>query len=155
MAQALTTDDSRQRRDLDHLKLLAIFHFVLAGLILLGIGFLVLHYLFMRTVFQNPAMFKAQGNAPFSPNDVMRILIAFYFVFGCLFVIASALNVVCGVFLLRRKYRSFSIVIAAMDCLFVPLGTALGVFTIVVLCRESVVEAYGAPLPIDTPGGVV
>jgi hypothetical protein len=34
--------------DADHLKLLAVFHFVGAGLALVGIGFLLLHYTVMR-----------------------------------------------------------------------------------------------------------
>jgi hypothetical protein len=38
---------------------------------------------------------------------------------------------------LRRRY-TFALVIACIQCLFVPFGTVLGVFTIVVLSRESV-----------------
>ena len=38
---------------------------------------------------------------------------------------------------LRRRY-SFALVIACIECLFVPFGTILGVFTIVALSRESV-----------------
>ena len=38
---------------------------------------------------------------------------------------------------LRRRY-SFVLVMACIECLFIPFGTILGVFTIVVLSRESV-----------------
>jgi hypothetical protein len=37
-----------------------------------------------------------------------------------------------------RKAYSFALVIACIECLFVPFGTILGVFTIVTLSRESV-----------------
>jgi hypothetical protein len=34
---------------------------------------------------------------------------------------------------------------ACILCLFTPLGTILGVFTIIVLSRQSVKELYGLP----------
>jgi hypothetical protein len=38
---------------------------------------------------------------------------------------------------LRKRY-SFAFVMACIECLFIPFGTILGVFTIVALSRESV-----------------
>jgi hypothetical protein len=38
----------------------------------------------------------------------------------------------------------FSLVIAGLNCIQIPFGTALGVFTIIVLLRDSVREAYAA-----------
>lgn len=48
---------SAQKRDRDHLKLLAVFHFIGAGLGLLGILFLVGHYIMMHEIFTNPKIF--------------------------------------------------------------------------------------------------
>jgi hypothetical protein len=45
---------------------------------------------------------------------------------------------------LRKRY-SFALVIACIECLFVPFGTILGVFTIVALSRESVKALFFAP----------
>jgi hypothetical protein len=45
-------------------------------------------------------------------------------------------------FLWQRRYRMFSMLIAGLNCLQVPLGTVLGVFTLLVLSRESVQELY-------------
>jgi hypothetical protein len=42
----------------------------------------------------------------------------------------------------ERKNRTFSFVVACVNCIHVPLGTVLGVFTIVVLSRESVKRLY-------------
>jgi hypothetical protein len=36
----------------------------------------------------------------------------------------------------------FSLVIAGVQCMFAPFGTALGVFTIIVLTRDSVRRQY-------------
>ena len=146
MDPVFSPEDPRRQRDRDHIKLLAIFHFVMAGLVLLGIGFLVMHYFIMQTVFRSPAMLNTpQGRPPFSPDDVLRIMMVFYIFSGVLCVVASALNVISGFFLLGGKHHVFSIVIAALDCLMVPLGTALGVFTIIVLSRDSVAAAYQEP----------
>ena len=38
MDPVFSPEDPRRQRDRDHIKLLAIFHFVMAGLVLLGIG---------------------------------------------------------------------------------------------------------------------
>lgn len=46
--------------------------------------------------------------------------------------------VLAGRNLKRRKAYTFCLVIAAIECLFMPFGTLLGVFTLVVLTRPSV-----------------
>ncbi len=128
--------------DADHLHLLAIFHFVLAGLALVGIAFLVFHYSMMQIVFSNPEMWKdAKG---MSPQQFVGLMHIFYAAFGVLFVLGGIANLLSGLFIRQRRYRTFSLVVAGLDCLNMPLGTLLGVFTFVVLLRESVREAYRA-----------
>ena len=50
----------------------------------------------------------------------------------------AALSFFTGRFLARRQHRTFCVVISALNCMSLPLGTALGVFTIIVLQRRSV-----------------
>ncbi len=38
----------------------------------------------------------------------------------------------------------FCLIVAGIECLLMPYGTVLGVFTIMVLMRESVKERFGA-----------
>ena len=52
---------NQQRRDREHVKLLAIFHFLFGGLAFVGIGFLCVHYAIMHTVFSNPDSLGACG----------------------------------------------------------------------------------------------
>ena len=66
---------------------------------------------------------------------------------GTWFITSGVLNVLSGLFLRARKHWTFSIVVAAIDCLHFPLGTVLGVFTIIVLIRPSVRELYGEFVP--------
>jgi hypothetical protein len=51
-------------------------------------------------------------------------------------------NLLSGLFLRARRHRTFSMVVAAINCLHIPIGTALGVFTFIVLGRESVRKLY-------------
>ena len=58
-------------------------------------------------------------------------------------MIASAvLNLLSGLYLRTGKYWTFSIVVAALNCIHMPLGTVLGIFTIMVLLRDSVRVRY-------------
>jgi hypothetical protein len=60
--------------------------------------------------------------------------------------IAMAISIlVAGRSLALRKRYSFAFVMACVECLFIPFGTILGVFTIVVLSRESVRGLFSKP----------
>lgn len=131
--------------DADHLDLLSIFHFVGAGFACLGILFLMMHCALMHFVFTNPAFWENLKQPP-PPgfSQMFKVFIVFY-VFGAFWLLASAtLNILSGIFMRMRKHRTFSIVVSAVNCLQIPFGTILGVFTIVVLARESVRELYEA-----------
>jgi len=72
---------------------------------------------------------------------IFIVLGSFLFLLG----IAMAICIlIAGRCLSRRKCYSFALVIACIECLFIPFGTVLGVFTIVVLSRESVRELFSA-----------
>ncbi|HTB82542.1 MAG TPA: hypothetical protein VK742_02710 [Candidatus Sulfotelmatobacter sp.] len=135
----------QRKIDADNLNLLAIFHFVGAALALVGILFLVAHYFLMHAVMTNPKMFENQKQPmPMTPEQMFAIFKWFYLAMGLWFVASAIMNLVSGLFLRARKNRTFSLVVAGIDCLHLPLGTVLGVFTLVVLSRESVKELYAA-----------
>ena len=46
--------------------------------------------------------------------------------------------------LAQRKRYMFCLVVACVECLFMPFGTVLGVFTIIVLSRDSVKALFGS-----------
>lgn len=135
----LTRD--QRRVDADHLDLLAIFHFVGAGLALLGILFLLAHFAFLHAMFANPKMWENQKNGP-PPAEFFAIFEWFYLVMGLWFLASVILNVISGLCLRARKHRTFSMVVAGINCAHMPMGTVLGVFTLIVLNRTSVGELY-------------
>lgn len=133
----------QRKIDEGHLRLLSIFHFVGAGLAALGIGFLCLHFIFMHFLFTNPKMWADQkGGGP--PPELFPIMIAVYVVVGLFLVACGVLNLMSGFYLRQRKHWTFSIVVAGINCLHMPLGTVLGAFTMITLSKESVKELYEA-----------
>jgi hypothetical protein len=137
--------DRQRAGDSDHLNLLAVFHFVIAGLSLVGIAFLFLHYTMMHTFLDNPLLWQNQRQ-PAPPREFFAMFDVMYVFFGAVFLSAGVLNLISGFCLRARKQRVFSLVIAGLDCLQLPFGTVLGVFTIIVLLRPSVREIYEGPL---------
>jgi hypothetical protein len=133
--------DQRQI-DAEHLNLLAVFHFVVAGLAVLGVGFLVVHFTIMQTVFSNPELFHGQKTGPM-PAEIFAAFRWIYALGAVFFIGFGILNIVSGLSIRARKRRTFSLVVAGANCLQFPIGTALGIFTIIALMRDSVVQAYG------------
>jgi hypothetical protein len=134
--------------DINHLNLLSTFHFVGAGLAVLGLGFLFLHFAIFHTFFENPAAWQ-QGGRPVTPPppQFFAIFKIFYAMFGLWFAASAVLNLLSAMYLRARKHRAFSFVVACINCLHFPLGTVLGVFTLVILCRDSVQYLYQSESP--------
>jgi hypothetical protein len=64
MAELAPLLRDQRKVDSDHLRLLAVFHFVIAGLAVFGLGFLVLHYVMMEVFMADPEMWTVK----WSPN---------------------------------------------------------------------------------------
>jgi len=125
-------------RDEEHLQLLAIFHYVVAGLAALFSLFPLL-YTTVGAIFILAARHGTAKPGEDLPPEFLGWIFA---VLGALlFLIGIAIAIcilIAGRSLALRKRYSFAFVMACIECLFVPFGTILGVFTIVVLSRESV-----------------
>ena len=123
-------------RDTEQLNLLAIFHYVVAGLAAL-FSFFPLLYTAVGVIFIFAARHGTAKPGEELPPEFLGWIFA---VLGSvLFVIGIAMAIcilIAGRSLALRKRYSFALVIACIECLFVPFGTILGVFTIVALSRE-------------------
>jgi hypothetical protein len=133
----------RDQREIDarHVRLLAIFHFVAAGLSLLKLLFLFLHFTVFSYFVAQPEFFGTTPHGP-PPKEMFALFSIFYVVGGIFILISLALEATSGYFLWHRKHRMFSMVVAGISCLSMPLGTVLGVFTLIVLMRSTVIELY-------------
>ena len=125
--------------DEDQLRLLSIFHYVVAGLAALFSLFPVIHIVMGAMMVSG--RFDNGGAPP--ANMVGWLFIAL----GLMFLVAGLAFSVCialaGRFISQRRSYMFCLVIAAVQCAFVPFGTVLGVFTIVALQKPSVRQLFG------------
>jgi hypothetical protein len=134
----------QRKADADHLRLLSVFHFVGAGLAVLGLAFLGMHYLFLHAFFDNPEVWMNQKGVALPPREFFAMFKWFYVFFGVWLVISGVINVLSGVFISKRRFRMFSLIVAGINCIHIPLGSVLGAFTIIVLLRPSVRDVYEA-----------
>ena len=129
--------------DAEHIRLLSIFHFVSAGLAFMGVFFSSLYFVLFHAIFANPELWaKSQQGPP--PAEIIAIFRWFIGFFVVWFLVSAVGNLLSGLFLRARRHRIFSMVVASLNCLHIPIGTALGIFTLVVLARESVRRMYEA-----------
>jgi len=89
----------------------------------------------------NPEMWAESQEGP-PPAEIMMFFRWFIMIFVVWFLIGAVGNLLSGLFLRARRHRTFSMVVAAINCLHIPIGTALGVFTFIVLGRQSVRKLY-------------
>ena len=127
-------------KDEEHLKLLSIFHYVVGGLAGLFALFPVIHLVIGLVFILAPEVFESDGEAP------PAFLGWFFVIFAGMFIITgwvlAGFIITAGRFLARCRHRLFCLVIAGIECAFIPFGVVLGVFTIIVLMRESVKELF-------------
>lgn len=134
-------------KDAEHLDLLAVFHYVVAGLTALC-SFIPLIHLAI-------GIGLATGRLDTEDPVARDVGIVFIFVASIIIVmglVLSALIVVAGRNLHKRRRYMFCLVMAGIMCLFMPFGTALGVLTIIVLMRDSVRRMFGVDTTPAEPG---
>ena len=125
-------------QDAEHLRLLSIFHYIVGGLAAV-FSFFPLLYTTVGAIF----IFVARHGTP-KPGEepppefigwILAVIGSFLFLLG----IAIAICIlIAGRSLAKHTRYWFAFVMACIECLFLPFGTILGVFTIIVLSRESV-----------------
>lgn len=123
----------------EHLRLLAIFHYVVAALTALVALIPLIHVAIGWFMLHAPP--PQHGEPP--PPFVGWIFI----IMGSGFIVAGESFAVCvfaaGRCIQLRKRYWFAFVVACLQCCFFPFGTVLGVFTIIVLSRPAVKEIFG------------
>jgi len=132
-------------RDTEQLNLLAIFHYVVAGFAAL-FSFVSLLYTAVGVIFIFAARHGTGKPGEELPPEFLGWIFA---VVGSLLFVIGIMMAICiliaGRSLAMRKRYTFALVMACVECLFVPFGTILGVFTIVALSRESIRTLFTKP----------
>jgi hypothetical protein len=137
--------DPRQNADNEHLRLISMFHYIVSGLAAFFACFPIIHLVIGLVFIFSPQLFgSGQQQPPAFIGWFLVIMATFFILAGWTFAI---LILIAGRFIAHRKRYTFCFVMAAVECLFMPFGTVLGVFTILVLNRQSVKELF-TPKPV-------
>ena len=126
-------------QEAEHLRLLAIFHYIVAGIACM-ISFIPTIHLAIGIAMVS-GIFK-NNREPF-PFEFM----------GWFFIVIASLVILCGLafsiclfiagrFLHKNTHYTYCLVMAAASCIFMPFGTVLGVFTIITLVKGNVKEMF-------------
>jgi hypothetical protein len=139
-ASAPTTTNLDQKRT--WLDVLGILHYVYGAVIVVPVvlGAIAL------TIFSGVAMWEHSRLEALGPFAVFGSLFAIGLLYG-------VVNVLAGRWLRARRNWIGIVVVSAINCLNVPLGTLLGVFTIVVLAGDGVQGLFAGrpPAPAHEP----
>jgi hypothetical protein len=123
-------------QDLEHLKLLSIFHYIVGGLACFCGLLWILYIVSGIILIIASGSMASDDRMGASIGGVVAIVVGvFLFV---LFEAYGILGIIAGRKFAKHVGYWFCFVLAVFTCLNFPLGTALGVFTIVVLNRPSV-----------------
>jgi hypothetical protein len=139
-------------QDAEHLHLLTIFHYVLAAICAV-IALLPLAYLIFGLAMMGGGLFRDK------PGELPAAFAGCFVAgFGGLFLgslVADAVALyLAGKFMKERRRHTYCVVVAAISCAFQPIGTVLGVFTLVVLFRPAVKAMFGLPAPTPPPSPI-
>jgi len=138
-------------RDLEHLKLLATFHYIVGALTAIWFSIPLIHVAIGLIFMLSPDLSGPDSRQAF-PARLFGLI--FVLIGGGLVLLGwtlGGLTIYAGRCLSRHEKYVFCIVVACINCMHVPLGTILGVFTLVVLFRDSVRPLFGANRAAATP----
>lgn len=130
------------RHDEDHLRLLSIFHYVLAALVGLGALFPGIYLVIGLFLILAADKLPNYGQPP-PPAFIGWFVVVVALIFITLACIFAVLLLITGRFLAQRRHHTFCLIIAGIECFFVPFGTVLGVLTLVLLLQEPVRLLFG------------
>jgi hypothetical protein len=130
-------------QDEEHLRLLSILYYVWGGLTALGACFTGVYALVGGGLLTAVSQTEQDG-PPAWVGPMVFVIMGAVFV---LIAVMAWLTIWTGRNLARRQRYTFCMVVAVITCLSFPLGTALGVFTLVVLSRPSVKQLFGQGTP--------
>ncbi|MDA0267936.1 MAG: hypothetical protein O2890_08330 [Cyanobacteria bacterium] len=126
----------------EHLRLLSIFHYVWGG-VTLATALLALPHIGMGLwALQSPELFES-GDGDMPAEVFGWMFLGFGLFFLALGLLYGLVVIGSGRCLAKRKGYWFSFVVACVECLMVPIGTVLGVFTLITLSKDTVKALYG------------
>ena len=131
--------------DEDHLKLLSICYYVSAGCMTLFSFFSLIYFVMGIFILIAGRSVPSAGRAGEPPPEFMgAVFIALGLTIFLLMILGAILKFIAGSRIRQRRSRIFCMIVAGIGCLEFPYGTLLGIFTFIVLARNSVRKLFEA-----------
>ena len=128
----------QERRNAENLKILSICHYVHAGLIALFACFPIIHLVVGGMMVSG----NFAGGASASERGMIQVMGGFFVVFSSLFILVgwalAVANFLAAGKLGEKESRTFCMIVAGVNCMNMPLGTILGIFTVITLSKQPV-----------------
>ena len=138
----LLPPDPETFRDAENLRHLAIAHYVMGGLTALLSCFPLIHVGMGVAMVSGKFPMAVYGSMLPEGRMVGWIFIGIGSLVILLGLTIASLMILTGRWLSARKNKAFCFIIACIECINMPLGTILGVFTLVVLQKSSVAALF-------------
>jgi hypothetical protein len=147
----MVTDEERQAIvDTEHLRLLPVLFWVLAGIDIF-ISLYGLIYVGLGGMMVFVPWDEAASDAP--PEFIGWYFLALGLGFMVFFAGGGGLKLLAGLWMRRRTHRTAILVAAALSCLDWPFGIMLAVFAFIVMLRPSVAAQFAPRTPVSPAAG--
>lgn len=132
------------------LKVAGVLFMVLAGFCLLGLLLLPLHYMMMKSMMQSFEQidFPKRQDRPDLRQMFQTMQPSLYLMYGfmgSLGLLFGGMSLVTGINLYRKTHRTLCIIGSAAVCIWFPIGTALGVWTLLILFDKASRSLFEEP----------
>jgi hypothetical protein len=142
--EILNNTTQEERTNTEHLNLLSIFYFAFGGLSLLGAFILFIYMLIIGLVFSNSHVQESIQTQPEGAivGTVFSVLSVVFIILFVFILVVGILQIIAGFRLRQKRSKGLILTAAILALLSFPLGTVLGVFTIIILSRPVVDQMF-------------
>ena len=152
----MTAEERQAVLDEEHLRLLELFHYISGGItvvgaLLAGMWALLVGTMFALVPMTPPSNMSEEAFRQF--RTMPTVMAVFFGAMAVLAVVYGVAQIAAGRCIRRCRARLFTLIAALPRVIFVPYGTLLSIFTLMVLERASVQRLYatGTSQPPSTP----
>ena len=139
----ITEKKAQEIANNEHLNILSIFYFIYGG-ITIFVSFIFLLYGGIFSYFFSDGSFNKITS--YNPNNIstfpFEIISIIFIVLFLVVLVYGILFIIAGLKMRKKQNRIFTMVIGIIAMLSFPLGTVLGIFAIIILSKNSVIEQY-------------
>lgn len=125
----------------NNLRMLSIGYYIVAGLTFLIASLPILHIVMGILIIQGKMAGQGSG-------EMQRYVGWLFLFFGSAAITFGWAQAICtliaGLYIKNHKCHTFCVVVAAINCMFMPFGTILGVFSLLVLLKPEVRQLFNS-----------